>query len=752
MLDDEAEIVSFDPETNTTGIAVDTTIGEQSSGDVYLDHGTSVSAFTASDTPIQSFGDAQLAGDRSAGLGLDAATDEVLVADQAGSRIDVYVPEPVGPPVIQVGSLATADVGVESATAKATIDPTGADTRYVFRYGTEPCSGGASACASVAPALPGTDIGGGFGDRPASVELSGLAPETTYHFVVVVVSEPEGKRVEVVSSEEATFKTLPANTLESVLPDGRAWELVSPPNKRGAAVEPISHEGGLIQAAANGSALTFVAAAAVGEEEPAGNRAPETAQLIATRVAAGSWTTRNLTTPNAAAIGIKADTRREYQFFSSDLSLAALFPPEALEAGQMTGTVPGLPIYLRATGCASAPCYAPLPETSAEAGHSSLQAATSDLKHIGANTGSDLVEWSTEEAEPGEGHVRQVSVLPNGEPATGITGFGFADLEATQGSRHSISEDGKRASWLQKLPTGVHLYQTEFREGKTETIQVDVQNEEPGLAPSKVKPVPIYETSSVNGDRLFFTDDQRLTASASIGSNPLNGLEEEGVAAGDLYVFEREKPAGKRLTDLTPDLNRGESSAVLASVAGASEDGSYIYFVANGVLTPNALPGHCSRTGLPSAKCNLYEVHNNGTEWEKPRLIAQLSAEDLPDTGAVSASRQEQYKVDEMTAQVSPSGQYLAFMSDQRLTGYDNADANSGHPDEEVFLYDAQADANAGRLVCASCNPTGAQPIGVHDVEESGEGRGLLVDRVGVWSAETEETPSDHWLAASVPG
>ena len=50
-------------------------------------------------------------------------------------------------------------------------------------------------------------------------------------------------------------------------------------------------------------------------------------------------------------------------------------------------------------------------------------------------------------------------------------------------------------------------------------------------------------------------------------------------------------------------------------------------------------------------------------------------------------------------------------MSERSLTGYDNRDANSGVPDEEVFLYDA----DTGRLVCASCNPTGARPVGLFE-------------------------------------
>ncbi len=70
-------------------------------------------------------------------------------------------------------------------------------------------------------------------------------------------------------------------------------------------------------------------------------------------------------------------------------------------------------------------------------------------------------------------------------------------------------------------------------------------------------------------------------------------------------------------------------------------------------------------------------------------------------------------------------GGYVAFMSNSPLTGYDNRDAVSGQRDEEVFLYDAASN----HLVCASCNPTGARPVGVFDQGETTTGEPpLLVD------------------------
>lgn len=729
------------PEQDSTGVAADTSTGAQSSGDVYVDNASSISTFTSGGTLIQVFGQAQLTEGGGRGMTVDAAHNEVLVADQTGGRVDIFGPVPPGPPAIEEGSVSATAVAAESAKLTATIDPTGSDTHYFFRYGTEPCVGGGS-CAD-APAPPGNDIGGGFGDQPASVEVKGLTPGTTYHFVAVA----KNSFGEVESQQEGTFKTLSANTLESVLPDGRAWELVSPVNKRGVAVEPLSHEGGLIEAAAGGRGFAFIAAAPVGDEEPAGNRAPEPSQLVATRGSAGSWSTRNLTTPNLHAQGIQANTRREYQAFNADLSLGAVFPVEPLASSETTSPATGLPVYLRETGCATAPCFQPLQSSStALAGASPLDGVTPDLKHAGLNLAAGLFEWSAEEATPGEGHLRQVNILPHGEAGTGEIGFGAPELTLFEGARNAISRDGTHVVWAQRKGVVQHIFQTDFLEGTVATTQIDEQNEEAGLPPATVPAKPVYQTSSVNGDRVFFTDDQRLTANASFGRNS-EGEIVENEEAGDLYVYERDKPAGQRLTDLTPSLNMGESSAVQAGVIGASEDGSYVYFVANGVLAAGATPGKCIWGGVRSAKCNLYEVHNDGSGWEAPRFIARLSNEDGPDWGPVSFKRTE-YKVDEMTSRVSPNGHFLAFMSDQRLTGYDNLDANSGEPDEEVFLFNA----STGHLFCASCNPSGARPLGVHDVQESGEGRGLVIDRLAIWSTETEETAYAHWLAANVPG
>ena len=67
-----------------------------------------------------------------------------------------------------------------------------------------------------------------------------------------------------------------------MLPDGRAWELVSPPDKHGIALESITLEGGVIQASVDGGGLAYIAKGPV-DSEPAGNRSIAESQLLATR-------------------------------------------------------------------------------------------------------------------------------------------------------------------------------------------------------------------------------------------------------------------------------------------------------------------------------------------------------------------------------------------------------------------------------------------------------------------------------------
>jgi hypothetical protein len=102
-----------------------------------------------------------------------------------------------GAPVI--GATAATDVEGISALLTAKANPNGQATTYRFQYGTAACSAGS--CASTPEAV----LGSGSGDRSATSAISGLIPDTTYHYRLVATnaSSPSGGTL----GPEQTFTT-----------------------------------------------------------------------------------------------------------------------------------------------------------------------------------------------------------------------------------------------------------------------------------------------------------------------------------------------------------------------------------------------------------------------------------------------------------------------------------------------------------------------------------------------------------------
>jgi hypothetical protein len=592
------------------------------------------------------------------------------------------------------------DVSADSASFSGQIDPGGTDTTYRFEYGPT--------------ASYGESVSGNAGSGTADVEVQGhahtLQADTVYHYRLVAES-PLGTA----AGEDQTFLTQPAPSA-SELPDARAWELVSPPNKQGASLLPIGGtEGRLIQAAADGSAISYAATGPT-EEAPPGDRSPEEVQIFST-LTPGGWTTKVIATPHDATHeGDAAGHASEYRFFSSDLSLGLVEPIGAThlseEASERT------PYLRHDTTCEAKPavCYQPLVtagnvltgtkfggEVKDTFGEVNVAGGTPDLNRVVLSSGvaltpegtSGLYEWS-------EG---KLTFLANMS-----LGAGAVD------TRHAISDDGLRVIGESAINHEHALIMRNVAAGTTTRLDVA----EPG-ALGGAESDPLFQTASSDGARVFFTDGARLTTD----STALN-------AEPDLYEYD---VTTGRVSDLSVPLNQGEHAEVLGDVLGASEDGSYVYFVADGVLAAGATQGDCSPTGSgggASATCNLYVSHDGVT-----KFVANLSESD----GNSFASGK---RLAELTARVSPNGRWLAFMSDRSLTGYDNRDSASGEADEEVFLYDADPEPGERQLVCASCNPTGGRPEGTLIFQLTGEPDPLVDGKTGIWAG--------RWLAAAVPG
>ncbi|MGH2865800.1 MAG: hypothetical protein ACRDJX_11210, partial [Solirubrobacteraceae bacterium] len=314
-------IAALDGE-KSTGVAVNTTdvagneVDEQN--DVYVDNAARVAQLApeAAGKPgavIQRFpsaGESEAHGGPivhgSHGIAVDDRTGTVFVSDSTADDLDVFELEASGRPTVDSLSAhsVVASPPLSSVMSfQAQIDPMGAQTSYYFEYGAASCAATPSACVTT----PVADIGEGFGDQQQSLELEDLAPGT-YHYRVLAENA-----LGTVESPERTFTILASS---SGLLDGRAWEMVSPPDKHGAEIEALTNEGGVILAAEDGDALAYVANGAI-TEEPQGNRSPEMQQVLATR-GAGGWSSQDIATPNDRAEGVSAGSAPEYQFFTPD--------------------------------------------------------------------------------------------------------------------------------------------------------------------------------------------------------------------------------------------------------------------------------------------------------------------------------------------------------------------------------------------------------------------------------------------------
>jgi hypothetical protein len=655
---------------------------------------------------------------------------------------------------VLVEGTSVSKVTATSVTFNAQIDPLGTDTSAYFQYGTVSCAASPASCTDV-PLPPGRDIGSAEGYQALSEPLQDLAPSTTYYFRVIasnVLGTVEGEHN---AQGEEVVHTFTTQALGSsrVLPDDRQWELVSSPNKFGALIYPISEGSGVIQAAADGDAITY-GTSDVTELQPRGSTYHLVQVLSRRGAGASSWSSQDIETPNNYETGVLVNIGYEYRFFSSDLSLAVLRPEGAFTPLERDGVSEEVSpratertVYLRSDfTCQATPatCYTPLvtdantpPETKIGGNEESKESlfdsavnfvgATPDLSHVVLTSYVPLIEEAPSEAlyEWAGGRLQPVSVLPLNEGGAWVADADLGGLtNGAEEARNAISTDGSRVVWSDGSDKG--LYMSDMAGGKTESVRIGGAGAE-------------FVDASSDDSKVFFVQ----------GGKPGSG---EPVGVEDLYVFEVTSGEGEPLVGSVTRLTEG--AEVQSTVLGVSEDGSYVYFVANGILGDGAAhganTGNCGSSHLEpfNESCNLYVDHYNGEskEWEAPSFIAAPSGADGSDW------RGELLRLH--TSRVSPNGRYLAFMSDRSLTGYDNIDLNEDptageeregvsagtrvkHYDQEVYLYDAVEH----KLVCASCNPTGARPVGVKLEEEA------FVDDE-LWGRVSSRT----WLAANVPG
>ncbi len=671
------------------------------------------------------------------GLAPETTVHYRLVATNANDAAEPSSGEDVafGPPIV-LSESATA-VTSNEATLDAEVEPNNADSQVHFEYGTTTAYGFST---------PTVDLGSGSLPQGYAPHVAGLLPGTAYHYRVVAESA-----LGTATGPDQIFLT--QGTAPFALPDARFWEQVSPPQKHGALIEAFS--GNLNQAATAGGAFTFVTTAPT-EAEPEGYGGSQ--NVLAVRGSTG-WHSRDIGSPHQKPTGLNSG---EYAFFNQDLSegilqakSVALLSPAASEATPYlrTNFDPASPESF----CGGATCFQPLvtgcPSESEECPPAVAEsanvppgnkfgthctgrelecgpeaiAATPDLSDVilATTTGgtpfslqsgtppASLYEWSRS-----TGQLLPVSVLPGGALDTAEPVLGFQNDIA----RNALSSDGSRIFFSDRS-RHLFLYDASREEG----LQIDAP--QAGVSP-KGGPSAVFESASADGSSVMFLDQQSLTANSGASENK-----------PDLYNCEiLIGPGGHlecQLTDLTP-LHEAEAASVRGLVLGASEDGSAVYFVANGALAAGAEPGQCAENSPPTDRCNLYLARRTGGAWET-HFIASLAIEDQNDWSGEGIRGQLLLFEN---ARVSPSGRWLAFMSERPLTGYDSRDVQTGRPSQEVYLFHSAESGASGTLICASCNPTGARPQGVKFTQLT----------QGLDSSEEGLRPNrDQMIAASLP-
>jgi hypothetical protein len=586
-----------------------------------------------------------------------------------------------------------------SAVLGAEIAPEGEATTFHFEYGAADCA--ANPCTAISP-----DGSVGSGGAPVAVsrELLGLQPGTTYHFRVVATNgsgETAGPDRRFTTSfptpaqscANAAFRTGVAATL----PNCRAYEMVSPVDKNGADIETLCAIGALCastsltQVAPDGEKITYTSYKAFGDQ-PASVYAN---QYIATRDGSG-WSTHGVNPPHHGNIfpefSFQFDLDTYFKAFTADLGTTWLLDtskptltPAAVEdevnlyrQDNLSGTLEALTTD------------PPPPGFERAFGGIGVKGFARDGSHLVVQADAPL----TPDAPFGgvfqyaNGSWHRVSVLPDGTPSEQGS-VGSQQGTNTPGREGyvlgAVSVDGSRIVW--RAEAG-ELYVRKNPEQPQSAFDGGGKCTEPAKACTiLVVDVP--------------AEAKYLAADGDV-SNILFSL---GGGEGDLIKFDVDSETSTLVAQEVP------------GAIGASEDLSRVYFVSAEALAPGAVAGDS----------NLY-LDEGGTK----RFIAKLTPRDVKPSTVFGGNVLDPIK---KTAQVAPDGRTVVFASESKelselVAGYDNTDAVSGKPDSELYVYEADGNGGQGKLVCASCNPTGVQP---HGQPRPWQARDYVVE--DVWAA-----------------
>lgn len=540
-----------------------------------------------------------------------------------------------------VNNTSAANVGIATATLYALINPGGSDTAYRFEYGTTTDYG------STAPAS-GIDIGGGEGDVPGNQAISGLQENTVYHFRVAA-SNSFGN----VYGPDRTFMTgiSPGkcpNAAERTgpsahLPDCRAYEQVTPTEKKGASQDLLFDKSGFEAEAIASSDGDRVALAADGVTFGP-NPLPEGSITFLERAASG-WITQEVNPPSSGG-----------DQYNDDI----LLNPELTQVAVKTNTTPyPPPNEIFSVGPPGGPltAFAAVPF---EGG--ALRVASSDLSSIviestdhnllagGASTDTDasahdLYQWSN-------GQISLVNRTSSGglvSPCGARLPWSSSDGSEVLFQSPDENESGELG--CQEVP---QLY---ARVDGRETVEISAP--EPGVVDPDGPQAERLVGVSEDGSKIFFSTTAELT------TDDLGNHEEQ------IYEYDMSTRKLTRITAAVGGIGSGFADAFNWSLA--SRDGSAIYY----------------------RDQNNQDVYRYTTAAGTTQLIATVAEPSfqLESPNGVIPGHEE----DDAT---TPDGRFLIFES-KSVSGFP-----SDRGEDELYRYDS-ADSSVVCVSCPPNNKAG---------------------------------------------
>jgi hypothetical protein len=510
---------------------------------------------------------------------------------------------PVGAAVAappQIVSVGVGGVTATGATLRGSIDPEGSATTFRFEYLTEvayEANLGAEpprdpfAGAALIPENGEGFAGAGTSPSPVNGQsIKNLASATAYRFRL----RAQNSLGETAFSVARPFTTEASTNVFELL-DHRRWEMVSPIEKSGGAIQPPGaiSGGGIFQAAARGGSVTFSSTDPFGE---GAQGAPSGSQYLAARTGVG-WVSANITTPLLSGSYGSEPDGVPYQLFSEDLGFGLLSNGErcrGIAGGECpvanpplpgSGAPPGYRDYYRRTssgGFESILTGSDLVHTSLgpEGFELRLVATTSDLSHLVLSTCAALTGDAVEVSAPGGcdpaaqnlyewsgGSLSLINLLP-GE----TTGTPGATIAASSGA---ISSDGSRVYFV----SGGDVYLRE--RGVTKPVL--------GTPGGK------FEAASTTGAVAYLVASEQLVRysaqSGTVTSLTTGGGVEGvlGVSSGGATVYFVKSGAvfmtnGAALTEVAPSAAPSDWPAATGT-ARVSPDGSHLLFLSEAELT-----------------------------------------------------------------------------------------------------------------------------------------------------------------------